>query len=76
MITIFNRKEIYMGQSMKRFSEMKELLVAKNILYKYRVVNNDDGRNRLGASELEFRHTYYLYVHKKDFVFVSYLQNN
>ena len=39
MITMLNRKSVYIGHDMKRFSEIRNLLAEEGIDYKYKVKN-------------------------------------
>lgn len=75
MITIFNRKEICVCQSMERFSEISSLLIESNIKYTYRIVDRN-GSNIIGSQRgrtgtfgqnMNISKTYYVYVHKKDY---------
>lgn len=55
MIFIWNKKEIYNGFSMEEFNRVKEVLSAKGIQYKFRIVNRttssifDIARGRIGS---------------------------
>jgi len=72
---IWNRKEVYVGTSMKDFGEIRNTLAINQIDYEYRVVNRNSpgflgsSRARTGTLGLnmDFAHEYYVYVHKNDF---------
>lgn len=68
MIMPWNRKEVYTGQSMDQFYEVRDILVQNKIAYTYRVINQRSSRIRnhiidigLDTSTL---YTYILYVHQ------------
>lgn len=67
----WNRREVYMGFSMKKFNEVRDILLANNIKYDYRLINYNSGnvRARFGSfgQNPEFEYEYYLYVHKNDY---------
>lgn len=75
MITIFNRKEISVCQSMERFNEIRSILRSNNIKYTYRildrnssnVVGSQRGRTGTFGQNLNSSKTYYIYVHKMDY---------
>jgi len=75
MIMIWNQKEVFVCQSVQRFSKVCELLAANNISYKHKVVNNNNGsilgsgRVRTGNSSqsTDYSILYYVYVHKRDY---------
>lgn len=75
MITIFNRKEIYVGNSLIDFNEVRERLSKNSIKYTHRVVDRNSSnfvggqRGRTGTlrQNLNTSKTYYIYVHKKDY---------
>jgi len=41
MIMFWNRKEVYVGFSMKKFVEVREVLSSNGIKYEHRVVNRN-----------------------------------
>lgn len=75
MIMIWNRKEVYFGNSMKRFNEVREALALSKIKFTYRVINRNNAasfgasRARTGTlgERTDFAYEYYVYVHKKDY---------
>lgn len=75
MITIFNRKEICVCQSIERFNEIKTILMDNNIKYTYRVIDRNSsnvvgsqrGRTGTFGQNMNTSKTYYIYVHKKDY---------
>lgn len=71
MIMFWNRREVYMGFSLQKFSEIKDILLANNIKYDYKVINNISGntRARFGSFGMnsKYEYEYYLYVHKNDY---------
>ncbi len=69
MILPWNRREVYMGNSLKEFSDARQALASAGIKYKHRVVDNYRNRGRTGSLGLnqELMVTYYLYVHKQDY---------
>lgn len=75
MIFFWNKQEVYVGNSMKRFAEIREILAQLNIEYSYKLVNHESARiagsnrsMRGSAGESTENGTiYYVYVHKKDF---------
>ncbi|WFA10164.1 hypothetical protein [Tissierella sp. Yu-01] len=75
MITIFNRKEVCVCQSMERFSEIRNLLMQSNIKYTYRIMDRNSSnvlgsqRSRAGTlgQNINALKMYYVYVHKKDY---------
>lgn len=77
MITVFNRREVYVGFSMKDFGRMRSVLSENQIKYTYKVVSQyNDSRNRGAGTagiNLDFACEYYLYVHKKDYEEACYL---
>lgn len=68
---IWNQKEVFMGYSLQKFNEVRDILVANKIKYKYRVVNHNRGsrRGRTGTfgENMDYSNTYYIYVHKRDY---------
>ena len=71
MIMIWNQKEVFVGYSLQKFNEVRQILVANKIKYKHRLVNNNNtsGRARTGTfgENMEYSITYYIYVHKNDY---------
>jgi len=75
MIMIWNRKEVFVGSSMKKCSEIRDSLSINNINYSYKVVNRNNstfmGSNRANTGtfgeKTEFAYEYYIYVHKDDY---------
>lgn len=75
MITIWNQKEVFFGYSLQRLSEVRGILTASKIKYKYRVVSHKSAylfssrRARTGTfgENPDYSNTYYVYVHKRDY---------
>lgn len=71
MIMFWNRREVYIGFSMKKFNEIRDILLANNIKYDYRVINHngENSRARFGSYGMnsKYEYEYYLYVHKSDY---------
>lgn len=76
----WNRREIYIGYSMKDFSNLRDTLISAGIRYDYKTFNQNTSSNRIrfggfGLNPL-YELQYYLYVHRKDFDRVQYLLYN
>ncbi len=72
----WNRREVYHGFSLKAQAETSEFLKANHIKYDYRVINlNSNNRGRTGSYGLnkDYEKEYYIYVHKKDYEYVTHL---
>lgn len=70
MITICNRKELYIGSSMEDFNEIRKLLTHNEIPYKYKMINREDANRRnftVFKRDMAVQYIYYIYVHKKDY---------
>lgn len=76
MITFWNRKEVYVGYSMSRCSEIRSILAMHHIKYTYKTINGHNssalpgvGRKTIRSIGVpnEFRYMYYIYVHKNDY---------
>lgn len=75
MIMFWNRREVYFGNSLQEFIQVREKLGANNIPHRYRFVNNHRIHpfNSRRASSItsgenrEYSITYYIYVHKNDY---------
>lgn len=71
MIGFWNRKELYMGCSMNRWNDIRNILSDNEIKYTYKVVNRNGatGRSTRGTigERTEFSYMYYVYVHKNDY---------
>ncbi len=69
MILPWNRREVYLGNSLREFSDIRQALASGGIKYALRVVDNYRDRGRTGSLGLnqELMVTYYLYVHKQDY---------
>jgi hypothetical protein len=67
----WNRKEVFMGSSMQRLSEVRSILSTNKIKYEYKVVSQNQGvsRGRMGTfgENVDYLNTYYVYVHNKDY---------
>lgn len=76
MIFIFNRKELEVTTSMKRQSEIRDILSQNQIDYKVKVINlnapsffSQKGRNTATNTSYE----YIFYVHKMDYDKANYV---
>lgn len=76
MIMIWNRKEVFVGNSLERFNEVRYKLSSNGINYEYKVVDStspsyfgSSNRTRTGTFgvNMNLAKTYYLYVHKSDY---------
>ena len=77
MITMLNRKSVYIGHDMKRFSEIRNLLAEEGIDYKYKVKNQmgersgEHGtvRSNMGmlGQDSSLDYEYEIFVHKDDY---------
>lgn len=75
MITIFNRKEVCVCQSIERFNEIRNILIENNIKYTYRVIDRNSsnvvgsqrGRTGTFGQNMNASKAYYVYVHRKDY---------
>jgi hypothetical protein len=63
MITIFNRRELYLTNSLEQLTQIRNILEGNNIRYKAIIANSSGVPATYGAA------TYlnYIYVHKRDF---------
>ena len=84
MITIFNRKEIYLTYSMSEQVKVRDILSQNNIDYYVKTVNRmapslfaPGRRSRTGTfgQNMDFSYEYTIYVHKKDYDKARYLIN-
>lgn len=81
MILIWNRKEVFMGNSLEKFYEVRQILEANNIEYTYRLESNnstflfESRRGVMGTfgENIDLSTMYYIYVHKKNFEFASFI---
>ncbi|NLJ78662.1 MAG: hypothetical protein GX329_04805 [Tissierellia bacterium] len=71
MIMLWNRKEVFVGNSLQKFNETRNILVSNRIKYSYRVVDTtgSESRGRTGhfGMNMDYLKTYYIYVHRKDY---------
>ena len=76
MIMIWNRKEVFVGNSLQRFNEISHTLSSNEIPYEYKIVDSTSSssfgaskRGRTGSFGLntDYIKMYYIYVHKKDY---------
>ncbi|MDD3429545.1 MAG: hypothetical protein PHG02_06040 [Oscillospiraceae bacterium] len=71
MLTVFNRKEVYTTNSMKRHSEIRRALHQAQIEFCVKVRNTTTPFTTLGRSTVglnnNYIYTYLFYVHKKDY---------
>lgn len=79
MITIFNRREILVTNSLERFNVVGSRLAENKIKYTYKVVDRNSanivggqrGRTGTFGQNSSQSKTYYMYVHKKDYEVAS-----
>jgi hypothetical protein len=76
MIMIWNRKEVFIGNSLQEFNEVRDKLSSNRLKYVYKIVDStspsyfgSSNRARMGTYgvNMDYTKTYYLYVHKKDY---------
>ena len=75
MIMLWNRREVFVGSSMQRFNEIRNMLALDGIKYTYRVVDSTSpyfgSSNRARTDSfgvnMNYSKTYYIYVHKRDY---------
>lgn len=76
MILLWNRKEIFLDNSLQRFSIVRDTLSANGIKYEYKITDSTNGgsfftssRERSGTFgiNMDYAKMYYIYVHKNDF---------
>ena len=84
MITIFNRKEIYLTYSMSEQAKIRDKLSQANIKYYVKTVNRMSPspfagvrRSRTGSfgQNMDLNYEYTIYVHKKDYEQAKYVIN-
>jgi hypothetical protein len=73
---IWNRKEVFVGNSLQGFTEVRQKLSLSNIKYDYKIVDNTSPsffgpstRARTGTYgvNMDYTKTYYIYVHKNNY---------
>jgi len=75
MITIFNRKELFITMDMSRQSNVRDILSANGVEYTVKVTNLQSAsgigssRGRVGNFGINqnYSYEYKIYVHKKDY---------
>lgn len=75
MITLFNRRELTVTQSMRRQGEIRTLLASNGIEYRLKTRGQDDSftrsdiRARTGSAGInpEYQYIYTFYVHQNDY---------
>lgn len=75
MILFFNRKEVFIGYSIERFTAIRQILELNHIGYTYKVTNRNSSsifgssRGHAGSfgEKAEYAYLYYIYVHKNDY---------
>lgn len=73
MLSIFNRREVYVTQNMKKQAEVREALAAAGINYTFKVCSRGGPLGGLGMRPLTTsllargECSYTFYVHKKDY---------
>jgi len=81
MIGFWNRREVFIGNSLQKFSETREMLEGNAIKYKYKVASDSHksafattrARTSSFGQNMDFSRTYYIYVHKKDYEKASFI---
>lgn len=84
MIMFWNQKEVFVGNSSQKFNEVRRVLEANKIVYKYRMVNNGNAkffssrRARIGTfgENKDYSTMYYVYVHKDGYEIACAVLNN
>lgn len=84
MITVFNRRELYMTYSMDERVRICDLLRANNIDYHLKTINPTTStfcstrRANFGTlgMNMDYMYEYHIYVHKKDYDTALYLIGN
>lgn len=72
----WNRCEIYCGNSMKIFSELRDVLSINALRYDYKIKYNGSRRYGTFGENPDYSYQYYLYVHKKDYDQADYMINH
>lgn len=76
MIMIWNRKELFVGNAMQRFNEIRYILATNKIDYTYRIEDFasqtlfgtvNSGRSKSVGLNTDNTKIYYLYVDKRDY---------
>ena len=71
MITVWNRKEVYIGHSMAKFADIRDILAVNQIKYTYRTVSSKNSYRRgvrgSFGERAELSCMYYIYVHRNDY---------
>ena len=71
MITYWNRKEVYMGNSLTRCGEIRRLLSQSRVKYVCKIVNRQSPSHRVNRGtfleNLDGGTLYYIYVKKSDY---------
>ena len=76
MIMIWNRKEVFVGNSLQEFNKVRDNLSSNGIKYEYKVVDTtsssyfgSSNRARTGSFgiNMDVVKTYYIYVHKNNY---------
>lgn len=76
MIIIWNRKKVFVGNSLQKFTEVRATLSSNEIKYKYKVVHSTSpsyfgssnrARTCTFGVNMDYTKTYYIYVHKNDY---------
>lgn len=77
MLTIFNRRELVVTQSMERQAEVRNILATNGIAYTVRTTNRQGGIQRANMWSAGFNQSfaweYKIYVHKKDLEYALHL---
>ncbi len=82
MITIFNRKEVYLTYSMREQAKIRDILSRNNIKYHVKTINRmspspfaSGTRARAGSfgQNTDLNYEYIIYVHRKDYEQAKYV---
>ena len=80
MITIFNRKELFITFDMKEFARIRDILAANKIPYYLKINSSSYGGSLSGgarrtvaiqSSDHPLPYEHKIYVHKKDYEYAS-----
>lgn len=87
MITVLNRESVYIGNDMRKFSLIRDILSRNGIDYTYKISNPLNRVGALGGSTMRsmtgglgyggapVSDTYEVFVHKKDYEKAKYVLN-
>lgn len=74
MIGFWNKREVFVGQSLEKFSRVRQILISNGIKYTHKAMNRksagiNSGTRRMGTLGQNYmsEYMYYVYVHKNDY---------